>query len=46
VSVRVAVLAAITNSKSEQINDILEALAEGLDTIDTRTAETLADFTR
>jgi hypothetical protein len=43
--VGLAVLAAITNSKSEQIGDILEALADALDTIDTKTAETLAGLT-
>jgi len=43
--VGLAVLAAITHSRSGRISDILEALAEALDTIDTNTAEVLADLT-
>ncbi len=42
--VGLAVLAAITNSRSGQIGDILEALAEALDTIDTSTAGVLAEL--
>jgi hypothetical protein len=40
-----AVLAAITHSQSPEINDILEALADALQTIDTSTAEVLAELT-
>jgi hypothetical protein len=40
-----AVLAAITHSQSGQINDILEALSEALDTIDENTASVLAELT-
>jgi hypothetical protein len=43
--VGLAVLAAITHSKSGQISDILEALADALDTVDMSTAEVLADLT-
>ncbi|HEY6495596.1 MAG TPA: hypothetical protein VIZ43_20135, partial [Trebonia sp.] len=42
--VGLAVLGAITHSRSRQINDILEALAEALDTIDTGTATVLAEL--
>ena len=42
--VGLAVLAAITNSRSGRIGDILEALAEALDTIDTSTAGVLAEL--
>ena len=40
-----AVLAAITNSRSGQINGILEALAEALDTIEPSTASVMAELT-
>ncbi len=43
--VGLATLAAITHSNSGQINDILEALAEALNTIDTGTAGALAELT-
>jgi hypothetical protein len=43
--VGLAVLAAITNSRSGQIGDTLEVLAEALDTIDSGTAGVLADLT-
>jgi hypothetical protein len=39
-----AVLAAITHSRSGQINDILEALAEALDTIEPSTATVMAEL--
>jgi hypothetical protein len=39
-----AVLAAITHSRSKSIGDILEALAEALDTVDTSTASVLAEL--
>jgi hypothetical protein len=42
--VGLAVLAAITHSQSGRINDILEALAEALNTIDTSTAGVLAEL--
>jgi hypothetical protein len=42
--VGLAVLAAITHSRSGLINAILEALAEALDTIDTSTASVLAEL--
>jgi hypothetical protein len=42
--VGLAVLAAITHSQSGQINEILDALAEALDTIDTSTATVLAEL--
>jgi len=45
VDVGLAVLAAIMHSRSGRINDILEALAEALDTIDTSTASVLAELT-
>jgi hypothetical protein len=40
-----AVLAAITHSRSGQINGILEALAEALDTIEPSTASVMAELT-
>ena len=40
-----AVLAAITHSRSWQINGILEALAEALDTIEPSTASVMAELT-